>query len=82
MVTRERTAVGRLWKHCMSEDSKQNDACHGNEDGSPPTFRYADFPLILGVQIGPYKLLRVPGESGSGIVFLAEQDPRRRSPGT
>ena len=46
-----------------------------NEDmGSEgiPTASHGGAAVGPGEQIGPYKLLRIPGEGGYGIVYLAE----------
>jgi len=45
----------------------------GTEPGRSPTGGYGAAALGPGAQIGPYKLLRILGEGGYGIVYLAEQ---------
>ena len=39
----------------------------------PPTASFDSSVPGLGGQIGPYKLLRILGEGGYGIVYLAER---------
>jgi serine/threonine protein kinase len=58
-------------------ESKNADDPHDNNPS--PTTGYGSQGLGPGGQIGPYKILRVLGEGGCGMVYLAEQqEPIRR----
>ncbi|MGB2861913.1 MAG: hypothetical protein WBC05_01180 [Sedimentisphaerales bacterium] len=52
-------------------ENKANNEDTGGE--GIPTARYDSAAVGPGGQIGPYKLLRILGEGGYGIVYLAEQ---------
>ncbi|MHC4425432.1 MAG: serine/threonine protein kinase, partial [Planctomycetota bacterium] len=52
-------------------ENKANNEYTGGED--VPTARYDSAAVGPGGKIGPYKLLRILGEGGYGIVYLAEQ---------
>lgn len=54
----------------MADDKKKADSeVRGNE--GIPTASYGGATVGPGEQSGPYKLLRILGEGGYGIVYLA-----------
>ena len=62
----------------MSKSRNEEEPTRDNED-AVPTASYGDAGIGPGAIIGPYKLLRILGEGGYGIVYLAEQQrPVRR----
>jgi serine/threonine protein kinase len=62
----------------MSDAKAKNDEWP-DENKPVPTAGFADGTAGPGGKIGPYKLLRILGEGGYGIVYLAEQQrPVRR----
>ena len=44
------------------------------DDLFPPLIRDARAPLVLGEQIGPYRVIQEIGSGGMGVVFLAERE--------
>ncbi|MGB2864576.1 MAG: serine/threonine-protein kinase [Sedimentisphaerales bacterium] len=64
----------------MNENEEKNGAKSDDKNKADfPTLSHIDSVEELDTQIGPYKLLSVPGEGGFGIVYLAEQKkPVRR----
>jgi serine/threonine protein kinase len=55
------------------EDSKKNEDSTPQNESNFPTVSLPDFSVVIGNQIGPYKLLSIIGEGGFGIVYLGEQ---------
>ena len=56
----------------MDENTQNKDKNEGIDPSDVPTLDYGTTPIGAGAQVGPYKLLKILGEGGYGIVYLAD----------
>ncbi len=57
----------------MDENTQNRDKSESINPSEMPTADHGKTFMTPGAQVGPYKLLRILGEGGCGIVYLAEQ---------
>jgi serine/threonine protein kinase len=63
----------------MDKNTQSEDKSGSKDPSGMPTVGHGNTSVGPGAQIGPYKLLRILGEGGYGIVYLAEQQqPMKR----